>query len=168
MRPPALALVDQPMVERAADRLLPLADLPGTKGPAFVRGAPTPGTVGGRRPPFGGRDSRSPTASAARQPWRPRTRPSSSSAHRGEERNLDLQAIRRGGLVAFGGDTLCIRRQWLKARQAVVGAETSQEQLVARLCLCLAELNLGRPVEALKALEPLAGSLFGRSRCPAR
>jgi hypothetical protein len=58
-------------------------------------------------------------------------------------------------LVPYGGEGYGYRRQWLKARQGVLGSETPQEKLVSGLALCLSELNLGRPVAALNALEPL-------------
>jgi hypothetical protein len=153
--PSVLSLVDQPMAERAADRLLPLADLPGAKGPTFVRGSADPaGPSAGDLLILVG-DKPVSSASAARAAMAASDTPTLHFVHRGEERNWVFRPPAEVELVAFGGDGYPYRRQWLKAKQATVGAETVQEQLVARLCLCLAELNLGRPVEALKALDPV-------------
>lgn len=159
--PSALALVDQPMVDQALDHLLLLADLPGAKGPVFVRGTADPmgPSEGDVLLSVGGIPSL--TASAARKAIAASEGPVLHFAHRGEERTWTFKPSAQAGLIAFGGERYSYRRQWLKARQAVVGAETSQEQLVARLCLCLAELNLGRPVEALQAVEPLAAPAAG-------
>ena len=153
--PSALTLVDKPMVERDLARLLPLADLSGAKGPVFVRGAADPmgPSAGDILLSAGGVPT--PTAASARKVMAASEAPVLSFVHRGEDRTWVFKSSAQPGFVAFGGERYTYRRQWLKAKQAVVSAETGQEQFLARLCLCLAELNLGRPVEALKALEPL-------------
>jgi hypothetical protein len=159
--PSVLSLVDQPMAERAADRLLPLADLAGGKGPTFVRGSADPSGPSAGDTLISVGDKPVPSASAARAAMAAWDNPTLHFIHRGEERSWVFRPPAEVELVAFGGDRYPYRRQWLKAKQATVGAETVQEQLVARLCLCLAELNLGRPVEALKALDPVEAPSAG-------
>jgi hypothetical protein len=159
--PSALSLVDQPLVERAADRLLPLVDLQGGKGPVFVRGSADPAGPSTGDVLLSVGETPVPSASAARVALAASETPTLHFVHRGEEKTWAFRPQAQVELVAFGGERYTYRRQWLKAKQAIVGAETSQEQLVARLCLCLAELNLGRPVEALKALDPIEAPSTG-------
>ena len=159
--PSVLSLVDQPLVERAAVKLLPLADLPGAKGPTFVRGSADPSGPSAGDILLSVADRPVTSASSARAAMAVSDAPALRFLHRGEERNWVFRPSAEVELVAFGGDRYPYRRQWLKAKQATVGAETVQEQLVARLCLCLAELNLGRPVEALKALDPVEAPSTG-------
>jgi hypothetical protein len=159
--PSVLSLVDQPMAERAADRLLPLADLAGSKAPTFVRGSADPSGPSAGDTLISVGDKPVLSASAARAAMAASDNPTLHFIHRGEERSWMFKPSAEVELVAFGGDRYPYRRQWLKAKQATVGAETDQEQIVARLCLCLAELNLGRPVEALKALDPVEAPSTG-------
>jgi hypothetical protein len=153
--PAALSLVDRPLVESSAASALPLADVPGGRGPAFILGVadpagPTPGdillSVGA---------AAQSSAAAARSALAGAENPVLKFMHRGEEKTWTFKSGPGPQLVPYGGESFGNRRLWLKARQGVLGSETPQEQLIARLCLCLAELNLGRPVEALKALDPL-------------
>ncbi len=148
----AVSLVDRPLDERAQ---LQLIDLPGAKGPVFVRGMADPGgpVAGDVLLSVGAKAVA--TVGAAQAVLTTADSPALRFSHRGEERTWYLKRESLIELVPFGGETFGYRRQWLKARQGVAGSETSQEKLVSGLCLAYANLNLGRPVEAMSALEPL-------------
>ena len=118
--PSALSLVDQPLVERAADRLLPLTDLPGGKGPAFVRGSADPAGPSAGDVLLAVEGTPVPTASAARAALAALDKPTVRFTHRGEEKTWEFRPSAQVELVAFGGERYAYRRQWLKAKQATV------------------------------------------------
>ncbi len=150
--PSALSLVDRPLAEKAQ---LQLVDMPGAKGPVFVRGVVDPvGPVAGDVLLSVGPKAVV-SAAAAESALAADDSPALKFAHRGEEKTWYLKGASLIELVPFGGESFGYRRQLLKARQGVAGSETPQEKLVSGLCLAYANLNLGRPVEALSALAPL-------------
>lgn len=151
----ALTLVDRPLVESSPAKALPLTDVTGGRGPAFILGVADPnGPAAGDLLLAVGTTAVA-NAAAARTALEKAENPVVKFLHRGEEKTWTFKAGSGAQLVPYGGESYGNRRLWLKARQGVLGSETPQEQLLSRLSLCLAELNLGRPVEALKALEPL-------------
>lgn len=148
----ALTLVDRPLAEKVQPQLV---DMPGAKGPVFVRGMADPaGPVAGDVLLAVGPKPVA-TAAAAEAALAAVDSPALRFSHRGEEKTWYMKGANLTELVPFGGETFGYRRQWLKARQGVAGSETPQEKLLSGLCLAYASLNLGRPIEAMSALEPL-------------
>ncbi len=150
-----LDLVDRPLTDNTLERVLPLADFPGVKGPVLMRGVSDPAgpSAGDILLAVGGVPVT--TVASARAAFAASDTPALKFSHRGEEKVWYFKGAGTSELVPYGGERYGYRRQWLKARQDVLGSETAREQLVARLSLACANLNLGRPVDALAALEPL-------------
>jgi len=148
-----LRWLDDPLFARPASEVVALVDLAGSPGPAFVRG------FGETDGPSGGdvlvsvNGTPTPDAAAARAALNGPSAPSLRFIHRGQERTWTLKPSFLFELTPYGGQSYAYRRQWLLGRQAVLGSESEEEKLYALMSLAAAELNLGRPQEALRVMD---------------
>lgn len=145
--------VDRPLFDQTADQVITLADLPGSPGPTVVKGlawadGPLASDVLVAVGPV-----QTPDAATARAALQESRSPVFRFLRRGQERTWTMKPEMLYAVAPYGGATYGYRRQWLLARQGVAGAETGQEQFFSRANLACADLNLGRPAEALKDLE---------------
>lgn len=160
-----LDLLDEPPFTVPPEQLPVLVDLPPAPGPVFLRGlggdGPQPGDV-----LLAVNGTPTPSAAAARAALSGTEAPLLKLQRRGQERTWMLRPESLQFVVGFGGVNFDYRRLWLVARQAYLGAESPAERFFAAANLACADLNLGRPADALKDLEgvePPASGNFSKA-----
>ncbi len=157
----ALESVDRPLIHPSAEEVVSVADLPGAPGPTFVRGVgdpsgPSPGDV-----LLGVDTTLTPTVAAASKALAGDRNPTIRYLHKGQEETWHFRADQAFVVQVYGGSSFPYRRLWLLSRQAVLGAESTFEKRPAVLNLACADLNLGRPDQALKDLDMLGAESSG-------
>lgn len=148
-----LVEVDRPLFDQTADQVVTLADLPGSPGPTVVKGLAWADGPQASDVLVAVGSVPTPDAATARAALQESRLPVFKLLRRGQERSWTLKPEMLYAVTPYGGVTYGYRRQWLLARQGVAGAESGPEQFYSRANLACADLNLGRPAEALKDLE---------------
>lgn len=159
--PRALEDLDKPVFETAPEQVFSLADLPGSKGPIFLRDVgdpqgPDPGDM-----LLGVDRTITATAGEAYAALKASPRAVLRFLHGGQEKLWTFNEDPAGGILCYRGLYFGYRRAWLLSKQALLGAEAPEERLTASMNLASCELSIGRPEQALAALQGLTAQPGG-------
>ncbi len=151
----ALSGLSTPLFAVSPGKDVELVDVKGGRGPVFLsgplrKGGPVAGDV------LLAVDGAAPAdAASALAELKSESEPVLRFLHNGEQKSWTYAPKKLVKVLPYSGPNGEYRRQWLLARQASLGAENPFSAFAARMNLAFADLNLGRPAEALKDLENL-------------